>query len=169
MAAHYGTDIIPARPYKPRDKAKVEVGVQVVQRWILARLRNRRFFSLPELNHAILELVDQLNDRLMRDWGATRCALFEQLDFPELRQLPPTPYEYANWKRCRVNLDYHVEIKKHFYSVPYRLLREEVEARITAKTVEIFHRGQAGGSASAQPAADTQVRTATLRGPGACK
>ena len=142
MAAHYGTDIIPARPYKPRDKAKVEVGVQVVQRWILARLRNRRFFSLPELNHAILELVDQLNDRLMRDWGATRCALFEQLDFPELRQLPPTPYEYANWKRCRVNLDYHVEIKKHFYSVPYRLLREEVEARITAKTVEIFHRGK---------------------------
>jgi len=142
MASHYGTAVIPARPYKPRDKAKVEVAVQVVQRWILARLRNRRFFSLAELNQAIRELVEQLNDRPMRGWGTTRRALYEQLDRPELRQLPPTPYEYANWKRCRVNLDYHVEIEKHFYSVPYRLLREEVEARITAKTVEIFHRGK---------------------------
>jgi transposase len=142
MASHYGTAVIPARPYKPRDKAKVEVGVQVVQRWILARLRNRRFFSLAELNQAIHELVDQLNDRPMRGWGTTRRALYEQIDRPELQQLPSTPYEYANWKRCRVNLDYHVEIEKHFYSVPYRLLREEVEARITAKTVEIFHRGK---------------------------
>src|SRR5208283_2994513 len=132
----------PARPYKPRDKAKVEVGVQVVQRWILARLRNRRFFSLGELNQAIRELVDQLNDRPMRGWGATRRALYEQVDRPALRELPPTAYEYADWKRCRVNLDYHVEIDKHFYSVPFRLLREEVEARITAKTVEIFHRGK---------------------------
>jgi transposase len=142
MASHYGTAVIPARPYKPRDKAKVEVGVQVVQRWILARLRNRRFFSLAELNQAIRELVDQLNDRPMRGWGTTRRALYEQLDRPALRPLPPTPYEYATWKRCRVNLDYHVEIEKHFYSVPYRLLRQEVEARITAKTVEIFHRGK---------------------------
>jgi transposase len=142
MAAHYRTAIIPARPYKPRDKAKVEVGVQVVQRWILARLRNRRFFSLAELNRAIRELVDQLNDRPMRGWGTTRRALFEQLDRPALQSLPPTPYEYADWKRCRVNLDYHVEIAKHFYSVPFRLLRQEVEARITAKTVEIFHRGK---------------------------
>ncbi len=142
MASHYGTAVIPARPYKPRDKAKVEVGVQVVQRWILARLRNRRFFSLAELNQAIRELVDQLNDRPMRGWGTTRRALYEQLDRPALRALPPAPYEYADWKRCRVNLDYHVEIDKHFYSVPFRLLREEVEARITAKTVEIFHRGK---------------------------
>jgi transposase len=142
MAAHYRTAIIPARPYKPRDKAKVEVGVQVVQRWILARLRNRRFFSLPELNRAIRELVENLNDRLMRGWGATRRALFEQLERPALLELPPTPYEYADWKRCRVNLDYHIEIDKHFYSVPFRLLRQEVEARITAKTVEIFHRGK---------------------------
>lgn len=142
MASHYSTAVIPARPYKPRDKAKVEVGVQVVQRWILARLRNRRFFSLAELNQAIRELVDQLNDRPMRGWGTTRRALYEQLDRPALRELPPTPYEYATWKRCRVNLDYHVEIEKHFYSVPSRLLREEVEARITAKTVEIFHRGK---------------------------
>jgi transposase len=142
MAAHYRTAIIPARPYKPRDKAKVEVGVQVVQRWILARLRNRRFFSLPELNQAIRELVGQLNDRPMRGWGTTRRALYEQIDRPALRELPPTPYEYAEWRRCRVNLDYHVEIEKHFYSVPFRLLREEVEARITVRTVEVFHRGK---------------------------
>ena len=142
MAAHYGTAVVPARPYKPRDKAKVEVGVQVVQRWILARLRNRRFFSLEALNQAVGELVVHVNDRPMRGWGTTRRALFEQIDRPALLPLPPTPYEYAAWKKCRVNLDYHVEIEKHFYSVPFRLLREEVEARITAKTVEIFHRGK---------------------------
>lgn len=142
MASHYGTAVVPARPYKPRDKAKVEVGVQVVQRWILARLRNRRFFSLAELNQAIHDLVEQVNGRPMRGWGTTRRALYEQLDRPALGELPPTPYEYADWKRCRVNLDYHIEIARHFYSVPFRLLREEVEARITAQTVEIFHRGK---------------------------
>ena len=142
MATHYGTAIIPARPYKPRDKAKVEVGVQVVQRWILARLRNRRFFSLAELNGAIRELVADLNDRPMRGWDTTRRALFEQFDRPALLPLPPVAYEYADWKRCRVGLDYHVEIARHFYSVPFQLLRQEVEARITAKTVEIFHRGK---------------------------
>jgi transposase len=142
FATHYGTAIIPARPYKPRDKAKVEVGVQVVQRWILARLRNRRFFSLAELNQAIGELIAQLNDRPMRGWGTTRRALYEQVDRPALLALPPTAYEYAEWKRCRVNLDYHVEIDKHFYSVPFRLLRAEVEARVTATTVELFHHGK---------------------------
>jgi transposase len=142
MATHYGTAIVPARPYKPRDKAKVEVGVQVVQRWILARLRNRRFFSLAELNGAIRELVADLNDRPMRGWDTTRRALFEQFDRPALLPLPSTAYEYADWKRCRVSLDYHVEIARHFYSVPFQLLRAEVEARITAKTVEIFHRGK---------------------------
>jgi transposase len=142
FAAHYGTAIIPARPYKPRDKAKVEVGVQVVQRWILARLRNRRFFSLAELNQAIGELVTQLNERPMRGWGTTRRALYEQVDRPALLALPPTAYEYAEWKRCRVNLDYHVEIDKHFYSVPFRLLRAEVEARITTNAVELFHHGK---------------------------
>jgi len=142
MAAHYRTAMIPARPYKPRDKAKVEVGVQVVQRWILARLRHRRFFSLAELNTAIRELLVQLNERPMRGWGMTRRALYEQLDRPALLALPPARYEYAEWKRCRVNLDYHVDIERHYYSVPYQLLRHEVEARITAKTVEIFHRGK---------------------------
>ena len=142
MASHYGTAVVSARPYEPRDKAKVEVGVQVVQRWILARLRNRRFFTLAELNQAIRELIDQLNDRPMRGWGTTRRALYEQVGRPALRELPPIPYEYAEWKHCRMNLDYHIEIDKHFYSVPFRLLCEEVEARITAKTVEIFHRGK---------------------------
>jgi transposase len=142
MARHYGTAIVPARPYKPRDKAKVEVGVQVVGRWILARLRHSRFFSLAELNRAIRALLDDLNDRPMRGWGISRRALYEQLDRPALVRLPAEPYEYAEWKRCRVGLDYHVEIAKHYYSVPHQLLRQEVEARITAATVEIFHRGK---------------------------
>jgi transposase len=142
MASHYQTAVVPARPYKPRDKAKVEVGVQVVQRWILARLRNQRFFSLTELNQAIGVLVERVNDRPMRGWGTTRRALYEQIDRPALRALPPTAYEYATWKRCRVNIDYHIEVDKHFYSVPFRLLREVVEARVTLKTVEIFHRGK---------------------------
>jgi hypothetical protein len=107
MARHYRTAIVPARPYKPRDKAKVEVGVQVVGRWILARLRHRRFFSLFELNAAIRALLDDLNDRPMRGWGTSRRALFEQLDRPALEPLPAEPYEYAEWKRCRVGLDYH--------------------------------------------------------------
>jgi transposase len=123
-------------------KAKVEVGVQVVQRWILARLRHHQFFSLAELNAAIRALLDDLNDRPMRSWGISRRALYEQLDRPALLALPATPYEYAEWKRCRVGLDYHVEIAKHFYSVPHPLLRQEVEARITATTVEIFHHGK---------------------------
>ncbi len=142
MARHYRTAIVPARPYKPRDKAKVEVGVQLVERWILARLRHRRFFSLAELNAAIRALLDDLNNRPMRGWGLSRRTLYEQLDRPKLIPLPPIPYEYAEWKRCRVGLDYHVEIAKHCYSVPHQLLRQEVEARITVATVEIFHRGK---------------------------
>jgi len=142
MARHYGTAVVPARPYKPRDKAKVEVGVQVVGRWILARLRHRRFFSLGELNAAIRALLDELNNRPMRGWGASRRALFEQLDQSALGPLPPLPYEYAEWKRCRVGLDYHVEIAKHYYSVPHPLIRQEIEARITTATVEIFYRGR---------------------------
>jgi transposase len=124
LARHYDTAIVPARPYKPRDKAKVEVGVQVVGRWILARLRHRRFFSLAELNIAIRALLVELNDRPMRGWGMSRRALFEALDQPALGSLPPFPYEYAEWKRCRVNLDYHVEIAKHYYSVPHQLIRQ---------------------------------------------
>src|ERR1700682_4826366 len=159
MARHYRTAIVPARPYKPRDKAKVEVGVQVVGRWILARLRHRRFFSLATLNAAIRALLNDLNDRPMRGWGTSRRALYQQLDRPALEALPAEPYEYAEWKRCRVNLDYHVEIAKHYYSVPHQLIRQEVEARITVATVEIFHRGkrEASHQRSARPHRPTTV------------
>jgi transposase len=159
MARHYRTAIVPARPYKPRDKAKVEVGVQVVGRWILARLRHRRFFSLADLNAAIRALLNDLNDRPMRGWGTSRRALYDQLDQPALEPLPAEPYEYAEWKRCRVNLDYHVEIAKHYYSVPHQLIRQEVEARITVATVEIFHRGKrvASHRRSARPHRPTTV------------
>ena len=111
MAAHYNTAIVPARPYKPRDKAKVEAAVQVATRFIIAKLRNRRFFSLTALNAAIAELVAQLNDRMSRHLGASRRALFEELDRPALKPLPAEPYVFAAWKECRVGLDYHVEIE----------------------------------------------------------
>jgi transposase len=142
LARHYKTAILPARPYHPRDKAKVEVGVQIVGRWILARLRNRRFFSLAALNEAIRDLLVDLNNRALRSWGRSRRELFDELDRPALTPLPDEPYEYAEWKRCRVNLDYHIEIAKHYYSVPHSLVRLEVEARITQRVVEIFLRGK---------------------------
>jgi transposase len=142
MLGHYQAAAVPARPYRPKDKAKAEVGVQVVQRWILARLRNQTFFSLDQLNAAIRSLLDDLNGRVMRHLGMSRRQLFEQIDRPVLRALPTTPYIYAEWKRCRVGIDYHVEIEKHLYSVPHSLLRQEVEARLTASTVEIFHRSK---------------------------
>src|SRR6516162_299271 len=142
LARHYGTAISPARPHHPKDKSKVEVGVQIVGRWILARLRNRSFFSLAALNEAIRGLLVDLNDRTLRGWGRSRRQLFDELDRPALLPLPNQPYEYAEWKRCRVNLDYHVEIAKHYYSVPHYLVHQEVEARITLKTVEIFLRGK---------------------------
>jgi len=141
LAEHYDTAILPARPKKPRDKAKVEVAVQIVQRFVLARLRNRRFFSLVELNAAIRECVADLNAKIMRKLGVSRNELFAQIDRPALKALPQAPYEYAEWKKCRVAPDYHVEIADHYYSVPSRLIREELEARITDTTVEILHKG----------------------------
>ena len=141
-AAHYSTTILPARPYRPRDKAKAEVGVQVATRFIIAKLRNRQFFSLTALNAAIAELVPQINDRVSRHLGASRRALFEELERPALKPLPAEPYVFAEWKECRVGLDYHIEIEKHYYSVPHQLLRETVWARITARTIEVLHRGQ---------------------------
>ena len=142
MAAHYDTAIVPARPYKARDKAKVEVAVQIATRFIIAKLRNRRFFSLSELNAAIAEQVTQINNRMSRHLGASRRVLFEELERPALKPLPAEPYVFAEWKGCRVGLDYHVEIEKHYYSVPHQLLREKVWARITARTVEVLHRGK---------------------------
>lgn len=141
LAEHYGFAVLPARVRKPRDKAKVEVAVQIVQRFVLARLRNRRFFSLAELNAAIAECVSDLNARIMRKIGKSRAELLETIDRPALDALPTEPYRYAEWKRCVVGPDYHVEIDKHYYSVPSRLIRETVEARITDATVEILHRG----------------------------
>ena len=142
MAGHYGTAILPARPYKPRDKAKVEVAVQVAQRWILARLRNQRFFSLTDLNAAIRRLLDELNMRVMRGYGASRADLFATLDRPSLQELPPEPYTFARWKRARVAPDYHVEVDSSWYSVPFRLIRQEVDTRICGAVIEIFHKGQ---------------------------
>ncbi len=109
LANHYDTAVVPARPYKPRDKAKVEAGVQVAERWIIAALRNRRFFSLTELNAAIRKLLDKLNNRVTPHLGSSRQALFEELDRPALNPLPQEPYEFAAWKKCRAGLDYHVE------------------------------------------------------------
>lgn len=142
MAAHYGTAIVPARPGKPRDKAKVEVAVQVATRWIIAKLRNRRFFSLAEINADIRELVTQLNARVTRHLGTSRRALFDEIERPALKALPIEPYLYAEWKECKVSFDYHVEVERHYYSVPHVLLRETVWVRITARTVEVFHRGK---------------------------
>jgi transposase len=142
MAVHYDTSVVPARPHKPKDKAKVEGAVLLVERWILARLRNRQFFSLGEVNAAIRPLLDRLNDKVSRHLGASRRQLFEQLDKPALKPLPVAPYVYAEWKKCRAGLDYHIAIDKHYYSVPYQLLKKELWARITARTVEVFHVGQ---------------------------
>jgi transposase len=142
MAAHYDTAIVPARPYKPRDKAKVEVAVLLATRWIIAKLRNRQFLSLGELNGAIRDCVTQLNARVSRHLGASRQVLFDELERPALKKLPAEPYVYAEWKECRAGLDYHVEVKKHYYSVPHGLLREAMWVRITARTVEVFHRGK---------------------------
>ena len=142
MAAHYETAILPARPRRPRDKAKVEVAVLIIERWLLGRLRHHRFYSLAELNAAIGELLRQLNDeRLIRRLGVTRRALFEEIDRPNLNALPAEPYSFAEWRLRRVGVDYHVELEGHFYSVPYRFARSEVEVRLTPRAVEIFLKG----------------------------
>jgi transposase len=143
MGEHYGTAIVPARPRKPRDKAKVEVGVLVAQRWIVARLRHEVFFSLPALNARIAELLEELNARPMkRLGGVSRRDLHERYERGALLALPNEPYVPSEWSRASVGLDYHVELDDHHYSVPYVLCREELESRLTATTVEIFHVGK---------------------------
>ena len=131
LAAHYGAVVVPARPRKPRDKAAVETSVLVAQRWILARLRDQTFFDLGALNAAIRVLLDQLNDRPMKKLGVSRRVFYEQLDRPALRPLPAARYSLAHWKLRGVNIDYHVEVERHAYSVPYQLVREQVEVRYT--------------------------------------
>ena len=142
LAAHYGAVVVPARPRKPRDKALVETSVLLVQRWILARLRDQTFFELGALNQAVRVLLDELNDRPLKKLGVSRRTLYEQFDRPALRPLPAARYVLAHWKRCRLNIDYHVLIERHAYSVPFQLLRETVEVRYTTTTVEVFFKGR---------------------------
>ena len=141
MATHYGTAVVPARVRKPRDKPKVEAGVQFVQRFILAGLRHHTFFSLAEANAAIKGRLELLNNSPFRKLPGTRKSRFEELDHPAMLPLPELPYQYALWKIARVHIDYHVDVEGHFYSVPYRLVREQVDVRYTSATVECFHKG----------------------------
>ena len=142
MAMHYSVGVVPARPYKPRDKAKVESGVQLVERWIIAALRHRKFFSIEELNQAIRELRDRINQRPFRKREGSRASQFVAIDKPALNPLPAEPFDLSQWSRARVNIDYHIVFDTNFYSVPYNLVQELVEVRSTPTTVELFHKGQ---------------------------
>lgn len=159
LALHYGMAIVPARVRKPRDKAKAEVGVQVVERWILAALRHRTFFSLAELNAEMTRLLERLNARPFRKMPGSRLSAFEALDRPALRPLPPQPYTFAQWKKVRVHVDYHVELERHYYSVPHTLIGKELYLRYTAHTVECLYRGERIAS---HPRAHTPGRHTTL-------
>lgn len=142
LAEHYGFVVIPARPYRAKDKATVEAAVLLAQRWILACLRNRVFYSLGELNSAIRELLEKLNSRKMQKLKVSRKEQYENMDKQAALPLTAGRYEYADWKICRVNIDYHVEIHSNYYSVPYQLRHEQINARITENTVEIFYKGK---------------------------
>jgi len=142
FAEHYGVAILPARARKPRDKAKVEVAVQIVERWILARLRDRTFFSLAELNTAIGELLTQLNTRPFKRREGCRQSLFNDIERQTLRPLPERPYTFATWKKAKVHLDYHIEVERAYYSVPYKLIGKTVDVRVSSNTLEIFYRQQ---------------------------
>jgi len=142
FAQHHGIAILPARVKKPKDKAKVEVGVQIIERWILAVLRNRKFFSLQELNNEIARHLEALNTRIMKAYGCSRKDLFESVDKPALKPLPQKRYQLFDVKLARVNIDYHVEVEKHYYSVPYKLVHKEVEIRIKEQTIEVLHEGK---------------------------
>ena len=142
LAAHYATAILPARPFLPRDKAAVENSVLLVQRWILARLRHRQFFSLEELNATIWALVIDLNQRPFKKLEGSRQSAFETIDRPAMKPLPATRYEFAEWKSAIVNIDYHVDADGHYYSVPHRLVKQKVDVRMSATTVECFYHGR---------------------------
>jgi len=142
LASHYGSVIVPARPKHPRDKAKVEGGVLIAVRWILAVLRHRTFFSLAELNTEIAKLLEKLNTRPLRKLKKSRREVFESLDRPNALNLPASRYEYAEWDKVTVGSDYRVTVSEHTYSVPFRLLRQSVDVRLTATTVEAFHKGE---------------------------
>jgi transposase len=142
MAEHYGCAVLPARPRKPRDKAKVENGVLIAKRWILAVLRHRTFYSLAELNAAIWECLERLNTRPLRRAKKSRRELFEAIDRSNALPLPQKSYEYAEWYKAKVQLNYHIEVDRHYYSVPYQLLHEKVDVRLTATIVEALHKGE---------------------------
>jgi len=142
MALHYGTAVLPTRPGRPRDKAKAETGVQIVEREMMAPLRDRTFFSLAEMNAALWERLAAVNTRPFQKLKVSRRDLFEEQDKPALKPLPARRYEYAEFRKVRVNIDYHVEIYRHYYSVPYTLKGEQLEARITARLIELLHRGK---------------------------
>ena len=142
MADHYGTAVIPARVRKPRDKAKVEVAVQVVERWILAKLRNRQFFSLRQLNQAIAELLEDLNNKPFQKLPGSRKSAFESMDQPALNPLPSQPYQFAEWKKATVNVDYHIDVERHYYSVPHTLIKKKIDVRITNNTIECFYKSK---------------------------
>jgi transposase len=142
MASHYGIVVMPARVRKPKDKAKVEAAVGLATRWILAVLRDRIFLTLAEARIAVRELVDRLNDRPFKKIQGSRRSLYESIEQPVLKQLPATPYEYAQFKKASVNIDYHIEYEKHFYSVPFQFRSEVVEIRATSATIEVFRRGK---------------------------
>jgi transposase len=142
MAEHYGTCVIPSRVRKPKDKAKAEVGVLIVSRWILASLRNKSFTSLEELNEYIAEALERVNSKKMKLFEKSRKELFEAIDLPALGRLRSEPYHFAEWKKATVNIDYHIAFDKHFYSCPHQLVKREVDVRATGSTVEVFHRGE---------------------------
>lgn len=158
MASHYGTAILPARAGRPRDKAKVEVGVQIAERWIAASLRNHRFTSLAEANTAIRGRLEWLNNRPFAKLDGTRRALFEQLDRPAMRPLPASRYECATWKTAKVNIDYHVEVDRHYYSVPHQLVGQHVDVRVSEHTVEVFFKHRRVAS---HPRSDERARHST--------
>jgi transposase len=142
LARHYGTTVIPARPGKPKDKAKVESAVLIVERWILAALRNHRFFSLAELNQAIAEKLVVFNQRPLQKMKVSREHLFSTIDRPALAALPAHPYEYTQWKKASANIDYHVEVDRHYYSVPYQLRGKKLEVSMSATTIAVFHKNR---------------------------
>ena len=161
LAEHYELAILPARVRKPRDKAKVETGVLVVERWILARLRNRTFFSLGELNNAIRELLERLNTRPFKKIDGNRRSRFEEGERAALKALPARAYEFGEWRKAKVHPDYHIEVARAYYSVPYRLIGQRLDVRLTAHGVEIFHQGTlVAAHARAQSRAQRSTRRA---------
>ncbi|HHT0605498.1 TPA: IS21 family transposase [Legionella pneumophila] len=141
MADHYGIAVVPARVRTPKDKPKVEVGVQGIQRWILAPLRDVTFFSICEINESIKPLLKAYNERAFYELEGSRLSQYLEVDKPALKALPSRPYTYAEWKKARSGGDYHVAINKHYYSIPHQYLKENIDVRITATTIECFHKG----------------------------